>query len=126
MIRTIARGAALIAVGVDLTGAWLIAHPGPTRVPLKIAAAVTAAALIPCALAFGATVTRLVRQRGMRPHSTIDTMRLPLGAPRGYLGAAVLGGMAVLTAMGQPFALYIFAAGVALIALALSQARPRR
>jgi hypothetical protein len=55
----------------------------------------------------------------------VDTMRLPLVVPRGYVGAAVLGGIATLAAMGEGFGLYIFLAGVALIALALSQARPR-
>jgi len=38
----------------------------------------------------------------------------------------VLGGIATLAAMGEGFGLYIFLAGVALIALALSQATPRR
>ena len=60
------------------------------------------------------------------PVRTAEPMRLPLVVPRGYVGAAVLGGIATLAAMGEGFGLYIFLAGVALIALALSQATPHR
>jgi len=97
------------------------------RLSLTLAAAVTAAALLPCALGFVAAIGKRMRQPAARsgPVRTIETMRLPLVVARGYVGAAVLGGIATLAAMGEGFGLYIFLAGVALIALALSQATPR-
>jgi len=128
MIRRIARIAAPVAVAVDCIGAWLDWRDGDMRMSLTLAATVTAAALIPCALGFVAAIGRRLRQTAAQngPVRTIDTMRLPLVVPRGYVGAAVLGGIATLAAMGEGFGLYIFLAGVALIALALSQATPRR
>ena len=128
MIRRIARTAAPVAVAVDCIGAWLDWREGDMRMSLTLAATVTAAALIPCALGFVAAIGRRLRQTAAQngPVRTIDTMRLPLVVPRGYVGAAVLGGIATLAAMGEGFGLYIFLAGVALIALALSQATPRR
>jgi hypothetical protein len=127
MIRRIARVAAPAAVAVDCIGAWLDWREGDLRLSLKLAAVVTAAALLPCALGFIAAIGRRMRQPLLHngPVRAIDTMRLPLVVPRGYLGAAVLGGIATLAAMGEAFGLYIFLAGVALIALALSQATPR-
>jgi len=128
MIRRIARIAAPAAVAVDCVGAWLDWREGGVRLSLTLAAAVTAAALLPCALGFVAAIGKRMRQPATRsgPVRTIDTMRLPLVVARGYVGAAVLGGIATLAAMGEGFGLYIFLAGVALIALALSQATPRR
>jgi hypothetical protein len=128
MIRRIARIAAPAAVAVDCVGAWLDWREGGVRLSLTLAAAVTAAALLPCALGFVAAIGKRMRQPAARsgPVRTIDTMRLPLVVARGYVGAAVLGGIATLAAMGEGFGLYIFLAGVALIALALSQATPRR
>ena len=128
MIRRIARVAAPAAVVVDCIGAWLDWREGDLRLSLKLAAVVTAAALLPCALGFVAAIGKRMRQSAALsgPVRTIDTMRLPLVVPRGYVGAAVLGGIATLAAMGEGFGLYIFLAGVALIALALSQATPRR
>ena len=127
MIRRIARIAAPAAVAVDCVGAWLDWREGGVRLSLTLAAAVTAAALLPCALGFVAAIGKRMRQPAARsgPVRTIDTMRLPLVVARGYVGAAVLGGIATLAAMGEGFGLYIFLAGVALIALALSQATPR-
>jgi hypothetical protein len=127
MIRRIARVAAPAAVAVDCVGAWLDWREGDLRLSLKLAAVVTAAALLPCAMGFIAAIGRRLRQPILQngPVRTIDTMRLPLVVPRGYVGAAVLGGIATLAAMGEAFGLYIFLAGVALIALALSQATPR-
>ena len=128
MIRRIARIAAPAAVAVDCVGAWLDWREGGVRLSLTLAAAVTAAALLPCALGFVAAIGKRMRQPAARsgPVRTIETMRLPLVVARGYVGAAVLGGIATLAAMGEGFGLYIFLAGVALIALALSQATPRR
>ena len=128
MIRRIARIAAPAAVAVDCVGAWLDWREGGVRLSLTLAAAVTAAALLPCALGFVAAIGKRMRQPAARsgPVRTIDTMRLPLVVARGYVGAAVLGGIATLAAMGEGFGLSIFLAGVALIALALSQATPRR
>jgi len=127
MIRRIARIAAPAAVAVDCVGAWLDWREGGVRLSLTLAAAVTAAALLPCALGFVAAIGKRMRQPAARsgPVRTIETMRLPLVVARGYVGAAVLGGIATLAAMGEGFGLYIFLAGVALIALALSQATPR-
>jgi hypothetical protein len=127
VIRRTARVAALIAAGIDCAGAWLDWRQGGLHLSLRWAALATAVALIPCALGFLVAVTRRLRQpaasRG--PVRTVDTIRLPLVVPRGYVGAAVLGGIATLAAMGEGFGFYIFLAGVALIALALSQATPR-
>jgi hypothetical protein len=127
MIRRVARTAALAAAAVDLVAAWLDWNQGGLRVPLHITAFVTAIALAPCGVAFlfaiGAQLRRPAASRG--PVRTVDTIRLPLVVPRGYVGAAVLGGIATLAAMGEGFGLYIFLAGIALIALALSQAMPR-
>jgi hypothetical protein len=127
VIRRIARIAALIAVGIDGIGAWLDWRHGDFHLPLRYAALVTALALLPCALGFLIAVVKRLRQPvdAHGPVRTLDTMRLPLVVPRGYVGAAVLGGIATLAAMGEGFGLYIFFAGVALIALALSQASPR-
>ena len=126
MIRRIARIAAPAAVAVDCLGAWLDGRDGGVRLSLTLAAMITAAALVPCALGFLAAIGKRLRQaasvRG--PVRTVPPMRLPLVVPRGYVGAAVLGGIATLAAMGEGFGLYIFLAGVALIALALSQATP--
>jgi hypothetical protein len=87
----------------------------------------TGIALVPCAIAFLAAIARRLRRSAARqgPMRTIDTIRLPLIVPRGYVGAAVLGGIATLAAMGERFGFFIFLAGIALIALALSQAHPR-
>lgn len=127
MIRRIARTAALTAAAIDLAAAWLDWSKGDFHVRLRVAAVMTALALVPCGLAFLATIGGQLRKplssRG--PVRTIDTIRLPLTVPRGYMGAAVLGGIATLAAMGEEFGLYIFLAGIALIALALSQAMPR-
>ncbi|PXA87554.1 hypothetical protein DMC47_31625 [Nostoc sp. 3335mG] len=126
MIRRAARFAALAAVAVDGAGAWLDWHQDGRPISLRWAALATAIALVPCALSFLAAVAKRLREiGGNRPMRTVDTIRLPLVVPRGYVGAAVLGGIATLAAMGERFGLYIFFAGVALIALALSQARPR-
>jgi hypothetical protein len=128
VIRRIARIAAPAAVAVDCLGAWLDGRDGGVRLSLTLAAMITAAALVPCALGFLAAIGKGLRQvasvRG--PVRTVPPMRLPLVVPRGYVGAAVLGGIATLAAMGEGFGLYIFLAGVALIALALSQATPGR
>lgn len=127
MIRPVARIAALLAVAFDCAGAWLDWRDGNVYLPLHWAAAVTALALVPCAVSFLAAIAQRLRQP-IGAHGavrTVDTVRLPLLVPRGYIGAAVLGGMATLAAMGEGFGLYIFLAGVALIALALSQAQPR-
>jgi hypothetical protein len=128
VIRRIARIAAPAAVAVDCLGAWLDGRDGGVRLSLTLAAMITAAALVPCALGFLAAIGKRLRQaasvRG--PVRTVPPMRLPLVVPRGYVGAAVLGGIATLAAMGEGFGLYIFLAGVALIALALSQATPGR
>ena len=128
MIRRIARIAAPAAVAVDCLGAWLDGRDGGVRLSLTLAAMITAAALVPCALGFLAAIGKRLRQaasvRG--PVRTVPPIRLPLVVPRGYVGAAVLGGIATLAAMGEGFGLYIFLAGVALIALALSQATPGR
>lgn len=126
MIRRVAWVCALVAVAIDGIGAGLDAHGGHP-LPLRFATIITAIALLPCATSFLIAIGERIRHRSavggaMR---TIDTMRLPLVVPRGYVGAAVLGGIATLAAMGESFGLYIFLAGVALIALALSQAGPR-
>ena len=126
MIRRAARFAALGAVAVDGAGAWLDWQQNGRPISLRWAVLATAIALVPCALAFLAAVAKRLRQLGNRgPMRTVDTIRLPLVVPRGYVGAAVLGGIAALTAMGERFGFFIFLGGVALIALALSQARPR-
>lgn len=125
MMRRIARGAALAAAGIDLLGAWFDWRDGGLHLSLRWAALASALALAPCAVAFMAAVAERARRRVPRGFSAIDTMRLPLVVPRGYVGAAVLGGIATLAAMGENFGLYIFLAGVTLIALALSQAGPR-
>lgn len=127
MIQRVARIAALAAVAVDGVGAWLDWQQDGRPISLRWAALATAIALVPCALAFVAAIARRLRQPtgSLGAMRTIDTIRLPLVVPRGYVGAAVLGGIATLAAMGERFGLYIFFAGVALIALALSQARPR-
>ena len=128
MIRQIARIVAPVAVAVDCFGAWLDWRDGGMRLSLTLAATATAVALVPCALGFLAAIGRRLRQTAVHagPVRTVEPMRLPLVVPRGYVGAAVLGGIATLAAMGEAFGLYIFLAGVALIALALSQATPRR
>jgi hypothetical protein len=127
VIRRVARTAALTAAAIDLAAAWLDWNQGDFHIRLRIAALATALALAPCALAFLAAIGEQLRRpmasRG--PVRTIDTIRLPLIVPRGYVGAAVLGGIATLAAMGEGFGLYIFLAGIAVIALALSQAMPR-
>lgn len=127
MIRRSARIAALVAAGIDCAGAWLDWRQGDLHLSLRWAALVTAVALLPCALGFLAAIARRLREPvgSHGPVRTVDTIRLPLVVPRGYVGAAVLGGIATLAAMGEGFGLYIFLAGVALIALALSQATPR-
>ncbi len=126
-MRRVARGAALAAAAVDLIAAWLHWNQGDFRIPLRITALVTALALVPCGLAFAGAVTSQFRRVAANggPVRTVDTIRLPLFVPRGYVGAAVLGGIGTLAAMGEGFGLYIFLAGVALIALGLSQAKPR-
>ncbi len=127
MIRSIARTAALTAAAIDLAAAWLDWNQGDFHIRLRVAAVMTALALVPCALAFLAMIGGQLRKplSSRAPVRTIDTIRLPLTVPRGYMGAAVLGGIATLAAMGEGFGLYIFLAGIALIALALSQAKPR-
>jgi hypothetical protein len=126
MIRRVAWVSALVAVAIDCIGAWLDWNGG-YRLPIRFAATVTAIALLPCALAFLIAVADRIRHHSAigGPVRTVDTIRLPLFVARGYVGAAVLGGIATLAAMGESFGLYIFLAGVALIALALSQAQPR-
>lgn len=127
MIRRVARFAALGAVAVDGAGAWLDWQQDGRPISLRWAALATAIALVPCALAFLAAIARRLRAAtgSHGPMRTVDTIRLPLVVPRGYVGAAVLGGIAALAAMGERFGFFIFLAGIALIALALSQARPR-
>ena len=127
MIRRVARFAALGAVAVDGAGAWLDWQQNGRPISLRWAALATAIALVPCALAFLAAIARRLRAAtgSHGPMRTVDTIRLPLVVPRGYVGAAVLGGIAALAAMGERFGFFIFLAGIALIALALSQARPR-
>ena len=127
MIRRVARLAALGAVAVDGAGAWLDWQQDGRPISLRWAALATAIALVPCALAFLAAIARRLRAAtgSHGPMRTVDTIRLPLVVPRGYVGAAVLGGIAALAAMGERFGFFIFLAGIALIALALSQARPR-
>ena len=127
MIRKVARTAALIAVAIDLAAAWLDWNQGDFHIRLRVAALMTALALAPCALAFIAMIGGQLRRpmSSRSPVRTIDTIRLPLIVQRGYVGAAVLGGIATLAAMGEGFGLYIFLAGITLIALALSQAVPR-
>lgn len=125
MIRRAARIAALAATAIDGTGAVLAARGADTRVPLAAALLATAVAVVPCVLAFATSAALSVRASGLRPRRTIDTIRPPLGIPRGYVGAGILGGMVALTGMGERYGLYVFGAGVSLIALALSQARPR-
>lgn len=133
MIRRIARVAASAAVAIDGFGAWLDWRDGRLHLSLTVAAAATAAAMVPCALGFLAAIGKRLRapvlQHGTVQHGPVRSvapMRLPLVVPRGYVGAAVLGGIATLAAMGEAFGLYIFLAGVALIALALSQATSSR
>ncbi|MDB5738310.1 MAG: hypothetical protein JWO65_1978 [Sphingomonas bacterium] len=126
MIRDIARGAALLAVALDLAGAWLDYRQGAESIALGRAAVITAIALVPCGIAFLMTVRDQFRRPPSADRHIVDSMRLPIVVPRGYVGAAVLGGIATLAAMGERFGFYIFLAGIALIALALSQASPRR
>lgn len=123
MIGLIARAVALLAVAVDLAGAYATHRWGGSRISLDRAALVTAAALLPCGLAFLMVIARHLRapQGGRRR----IRMRLPIRVPRAYAGAAALGMIATLTAMGERFGPYILLAGVALVALALSQAGPR-
>lgn len=123
MIRAAALIAALLATTIDLSGAWLAWRHGHGDLPLVWAAIASAVALVPCALAFGAL---MVGQGRRRAGWARGALRLPIAVPRGYLGAAVLGGIAALAAMGERFGLYVFFAGIVLIALALSQAQPRR
>jgi hypothetical protein len=125
-MRRIARAVALLAVAFDLVAAWLDSGDGRIRIPLGHAALLTAIALVPCALAFLFAVAEQFRRPARPGRHAVDTMRLPIIVPRPYVGAAVLGGIATLAAMGEGFGLYIFLAGIALIALALSQAAPRR
>lgn len=122
MIRRLAQLAALAATAIDLAGAWQVARGGGGQIGVRRAALATGLALVPCALAFGTCVARRTGRDGWGR----TALRLPITVPRGYLGAAVLGGIAGLTAMGQRFGLHVFMAGVALVALALSQASPRR
>jgi len=138
MIRRIARVAAPAAVAIDGFGAWLDWRDGRLHLSLTIAAAATAVAMVPCALGFLAAIGKRLRAPVLRhgavqhgsvqhgPVRSVAPMRLPLVVPRGYVGAAVLGGIATLAAMGEAFGLYIFLGGVALIALALSQATSGR
>jgi hypothetical protein len=125
-MRKVARAAALFAVTVDLVAASLDYGDETIRIALGHAAFVTALALVPCALAFVLAVAEQFRRPARIGRHAADTMRLPIVVPRPYVGAAVLGGIATLAAMGEGFGLYIFLAGIALIALALSQAAPRR
>jgi hypothetical protein len=125
-MRGVARGAALAAVVLDLGGAWLDYRQGGVHITLSRAALITAISLIPCAAAFLIAVAEQFRRPPCGDLHAVDTMRLPIIVPRGYVGAAVLGGIGTLAAMGEGFGLYIFLAGIALIALALSQAAPRR
>lgn len=125
-LRGVARTVALIAVGFDLVAALLDYGDGDVRIALGRAALVTGCALGPCAAAFLLAVAEQYRRPARVGRHAVDTMRLPIVVPRAYVGAAVLGGIAALAAMGEGFGLYIFLAGVALIALALSQAAPRR
>ncbi len=123
MIRAVALVAALFAIAVDLAGAWLAWRHGERVIPVRDVALVSALALVPCALAFAML---MIAQGRRRAGWTRGALRLPIAVPRGYLGAAVLGGIAGLAAMGERFGLYVFMAGIVLIALALSQAQPRR
>lgn len=126
-MRRVARGAALAAAAVDLIAAWLHWNQGDLRIPFRVTALLTGLALVPCGLAFVAALSSQLRRVAASSGTmrAVDTIRLPLIVPRGYVGAAVLGGIATLAAMGEGFGLYIFLAGVALIALGLSQAKPR-
>lgn len=123
MIRAAALVAALLAAMIDLVGAILAWRYGHSRITHMRAATASAVALVPCALAF---LALMVGQGRRRAGWARGALRLPIAVPRGYLGAAVLGGIATLAAMGERFGLYVFLAGVVLIALALSQAQPRR
>ncbi len=125
-MRGIARTVALIAVVFDLVAAWFDYGDGSIHIALGRAAQVTGIALVPCAIAFLFAVAEQMRRPARVGRHAVDTMRLPIVVPRPYVGAAVLGGIATLAAMGEGFGLYIFLAGIALIALALSQAAPRR
>lgn len=125
-MRVIARAVALIAVAFDLVAAWLDHGDGRVHIAIGRAALVTAIALVPCALSFVLAVAEQMRRPAGAGRLGVDAMRLPIVVPRPYVGAAVLGGIATLAAMGEGFGLYIFLAGIALIALALSQAAPRR
>lgn len=123
-MRGAARIAAPAAVAIDLAGA-LGRAGGGNPVPLRWAAAVTALALVPCAIAFAGTMVWQLRRPIRRGRGALASVRLPIVLPRAYVGAAVLGFMGTLAAMGERFGPYIFLAGIALIALALSQAAPR-
>jgi hypothetical protein len=123
VIRAVALVAALLAIAIDLTGAWLGWRSGHGAIPIRFAALASAIALVPCALAFAML---MIGQGRRRAGWARGALRLPIAVPRGYLGAAVLGGIATLAAMGERFGLYVFLAGIVLIALALAQAKPRR
>lgn len=123
MIRRIARGAALVATAIDLAGAWAVHRHANSGITVSRAALASGIALVPCALAFASTIAGQWRRRAALVRGSL---RLPITVPRGYLGAAVLGGIAALSAMGERYGLFVFMAGIVLIALALSQALPRR
>jgi hypothetical protein len=126
MMQRIARIAAPAAAVLDLVGAFTgIGYDRPV-IPIAWAAVVTGAALVPCAFAFAGTMIWQMRRSVRTTRGALVSMRLPITLPRAYLGAAVLGFMGTLAAMGERFGPYIFLAGIALIALALSQAAPRR
>ncbi len=121
MIRALALVTALLAIAIDLAGAWLSWRHQHGGIPATVAAFVSGLALVPCALAFAMLMIGHGRRRagGAR-----GALRLPIAVPRGDLGAAVPGGIAGLATMGGRLGRYVFLAGIVLIALALSQAEP--
>ncbi|USI71746.1 hypothetical protein [Sphingomonas morindae] len=124
MIRRLARLVAIAAIVFDLAAAWARWRYGPSPSGFVRATIVTVLALIPCALAFAATIVAQSRRRMRSTRGAFTRMRLPIKVPRAYVGAAALGFIGTLAAMGEGFGAYILLAGVVLIALALSQALP--
>ena len=62
MIRRLARTAALTATAIDLVAAGLDWNQGDLHIRLRVAALVTALALVPCALAFLAVIGGQLRR----------------------------------------------------------------
>jgi ABC-type sulfate transport system permease component len=126
MMQRVARIAATVAALFDLAGAFAYFRLGWAHITLERAALVTAVALVPCAIAFAGILVYQMRRPIRGSRGALASMRLPIALPRAYAGLAVLGFIGTLAAMGERFGPYIFLAGITLIALALSQARPRR